>query len=236
MYIEVIVQNKKEAMEAEALGVDRLELVSQIDKDGLTPSVDTVKSVLESVSIPVQVMIRPRDYSFCYSCAEERLILEQIKQMIEVGGSNFVFGALNKNGTINERLVEEVISISNEISFTFHRAFDYVSSIEEAYKTLVPYKSFVKRILTSGGEVDCIKGKNYLRQLVELSQINNGPIIMPGSGLTENNIQEIHHVVGAREYHFGKSVRVGQSYFNGFNKKVIQNIKMYGEEPKQCML
>ncbi|MRH41612.1 copper homeostasis protein CutC [Aquibacillus halophilus] len=225
MYMEVIVQNKEEAIEAEALGVDRLELVSRIDKDGLTPSLDTVQSVVESVSIPVQVMIRPHDYSFCYSYAEERLILEQINQMIEVGASNFVFGALNKNGTINERLLEEVISVSDEISFTFHRAFDYVPSQEKAYKTLVKYKAFIKRILTSGGEVDCVKGKESLKQLVELSQIHNGPIIMPGSGLNENNIKVIHNVVGASEYHFGKGVRVAQSYSNGFDKRVIQNIK-----------
>lgn len=65
--IEVIVQNDEEAIEAEKLGADRLELVAAIQEGGLTPSYGTIKQVLHSVRIPVSIMIRPHSYHYVYN-------------------------------------------------------------------------------------------------------------------------------------------------------------------------
>ncbi|WP_163536410.1 copper homeostasis protein CutC [Gracilibacillus sp. YIM 98692] len=227
MFLEVIVQNKQEAIQAESLGVDRLELVSRIDKDGLTPSVEMVEQVVNSVSIPVQVMIRPHDHHFYYDKQDEDNIKTSFQKMLEVGATHFVFGALHQDDTINLRLVDEVIALNDQIRFTFHRAFDHVRSLEEAYDTLSNYQGRVERILTSGGKTNCVEGMDSLKKLVKMARESNGPAIMPGSGLNVDNIKQIHQNVGASEYHFGKSVRIDHSYENGFNEHVIKQLKNY---------
>lgn len=224
MMIEVIVQNEQEAIEAEKMGAGRLELVSAINEGGLTPSFETIKQVLNSVAIPVQVMIRPHSRNFFYSDFEMNTIIEDVKNVLNLGGHGIVFGALTKDYTIDEKALEKIMAVSDQLDITFHRAFDEIDEQLSAYKVLANYKKQVNRILTSGGQVDCLKGKYELRKLVELSQEIEGPAILCGGGLTSTNIEEIHQIAGASEYHFGSGVRKNGSYAEGFNKEVIEQL------------
>jgi len=225
MTLEVIVQNGAEAIEAEKMGAERLELVSAIQEGGLTPSYGTIKQVLASVSIPVCVMIRPHSYHYLYSEADLEVIHEDIKQVIQLGGRHIVFGTLNSDHTINEAVLQDVLNISDDIHLTFHRAFDETASVIDAYQILQKYNQ-VKRILTSGGAVDCLTGQDNLQRLVQMENKDGGPRIMPGSGLSLENIGDIHETVQAHDYHFGKSVRIDQSFANGFSKQAMKDIRM----------
>ncbi|WBL14670.1 copper homeostasis protein CutC [Sutcliffiella sp. NC1] len=222
--LELIVQNKLEAMEAEKLGAHRLELVSAMKEGGLTPSYGTIKQVMESVKIPVQIMVRPHSYHFSYTKDEFNVICEDIHMITELGSNRIVFGAIHKDGTVNEEMLNEIIVKFPTINITFHRAFDEVVSQEAAYHTLLKYKQHVKRILTSGGESNCMKGKDKLAKLVKLSHEQDGPIIMPGSGLSPDNIAYIHETVGAEQYHFGSAVRIESSFANGFSKNAVDQV------------
>ncbi|HAM80537.1 copper homeostasis protein CutC [Ornithinibacillus bavariensis] len=224
MLLEVIVQTVEEAIEAERLGADRLELVSGIGEGGLTPSYGTIKQVLKSVSIPVQIMIRPHSYHFHYSSSDLDTMYEDVNNIISLGGTGIVFGALHKDNTINEEALKNIIQLSPELDITFHRAFDEVSSQEAAYLILNRFKQNVRRILTSGGKANCEDGKNSLKRLVDLSDRLQGPKILPGSGLTSTNIEWIHQAVGAEQYHFGKSLRTDQSFAKGFDKLAFDKI------------
>ena len=124
MEIEVIVQNGEEAEQAEKMGANRLELVSAISEGGLTPSYGTIKQVLRKVSIPVYVMIRPFSYHYYYQRDDLEIIYEDIRKVIELGGTNIVFGTLNKDHTVNEEVLESIINIAPDVEITFHRAFD----------------------------------------------------------------------------------------------------------------
>ncbi|WP_100010169.1 copper homeostasis protein CutC [Lentibacillus sediminis] len=230
MFIEAIVQNKEEAIQAEKLGVDRLELVSAISEGGLTPSHGTIKQVLESVSIPVQVMIRPHSYHYVYTADDLAAIYEDVRNVVNLGGTGIVFGALTKGHTINEQVLSDIIEIAPELDISFHRAFDEVPSQEDAYRTLENYRKNISRILTSGGEANCSDGKNNLRELVKLSEKLDGPKIMPGGGLSPNNIEMIHHTVGADQYHFGKALRIESSFANGFDERAVGFVRGIGGE------
>ncbi|WP_062108141.1 copper homeostasis protein CutC [Bacillus niameyensis] len=225
MIIEVIVQNFVDAIKAEELGVDRLELVSAIEEGGLTPSAGVVKSVLENVSIPVQVMVRPHGYSHVYSKDEIKVLLEDIKYLHELGVKGIVIGAINPDHTVNIDLIESIIHLGLDLDITFHRAFDEVRSLEEAYRSLIPYSKHVKRILTSGGKSTCLEGVNELQKLVELSKDLNGPEILPGAGLSSTNIKEIHEQVKANQYHFGKAVRINDLFTESFDSNKIDVLK-----------
>lgn len=201
MTLEVVVQNHQEALQAEKLGAGRVELVAAISEGGLTPSYGTIKQVLQHVSIPVQIMVRPHSYHFYYDSDDASIILNDIQAVAELGGRGIVFGALNRDDTINEHLLQQVIETAPDMDITFHRAFDRVADQTSAYKVLAQYKDHIKRILTSGGEENCEAGKANLRDLVQRAAQINGPSIMPGAGLSPENIRSIHEYVRASEYH-----------------------------------
>ncbi|WP_163582792.1 copper homeostasis protein CutC [Gracilibacillus saliphilus] len=223
--LEAIVQNVEDAIKAEKAGIDRLELVSSIERDGLTPSTDITKQILEHVTIPVQVMIRPHDRGFCYSHRDLKTILESIEEMMSIGASRFVLGGLKEDFTIDQILIEKVIVTYPSINITFHRAIDYSSDLRQSYEILSMYKSHIKMILTSGGAPNCEEGIDALRELVRLSEEINGPIIMPGAGITPTNFAHIHKKVHASEYHFGKGVRLNQSFDCEFDVGRILELK-----------
>lgn len=220
MQIEVIVQNEDEALEAEKLGVDRLELVSAIEEGGLTPSFAVIEDVLRRVTIPVQIMIRPHSRSFHYDEMDMDDVLKSIKHVVASGGNRIVFGAITKDRTIDEKAIGKVISAYPELDITFHKAFDEVVDQTEAYVILEKYPQ-IKRILTSGGTDHSIDGKNQLKNLVELSIARKGPAIMPGGGLDKENIASIHADVQANQYHFGKAVRERISYDCSFSEQAL---------------
>src|SRR5699024_6118066 len=130
----------------------------------------------------------------------------------------------NPDQTINEKLLQEIIKASPNIIITFHKAFDEVKDQFAAYKTLAQYDN-VKYILTSGGKENCLEGKERLRELVKLSHDMDGPKIMPGGGLNLDNITNIHEFVQADYYHFGKAVRIDQSFANTFDSDRVKKIK-----------
>lgn len=230
MLVEVIVQNDQEAVEAEKLGAGRLELVSAINEGGLTPSYGTIKRVLESVSIPVQVMIRPHSRNFFYSEPELETILEDVRNVLDLGGYGIVFGALNKDGTVDEKALERIIQLSGNLDITFHRAFDEIGHQLEAYRVLNKYKNHVKRVLTSGGQSDCLNGREKLKSLVQLSRDLEGPSILCGGGLTADNLKEVHQTVNSTEYHFGRGVREDESFASGFKSEAFERITELGRE------
>lgn len=225
MSIEVIVQNGAEAIEAEKLGADRLELVSAMREGGLTPSYGTIKQVLKSVSIPVYIMVRPHSYHYFYNDRDLEIIHNDINQILELGGHRIVFGALNEDYTVNEKVLQRILDISGDLEVTFHRAFDETRSLTDAYQTLEKYNKQVKTILTSGGAADCIEGQASLQNLLTSARSGNGPEIMPGSGLGVDNIAHVHHMLQAESYHFGKAVRIEQSFANGYDAQAMQTIK-----------
>lgn len=67
---EACVDSIDSAILAEKAGADRIELCSDLDSGGLTPSYGLIRIVLERLSIPVNVLIRPRVGDFNYSTEE----------------------------------------------------------------------------------------------------------------------------------------------------------------------
>lgn len=221
--MEVIVQNKEDAKQAERLGADRLEFVSAISEGGLTPSYGMMKQVFESVSLPIYTMIRPHSHHFVFDYQDFEVMKEDIQQVLSLGRKRIVFGAIHEDGTINEEMLKRIIDLSPELEITFHRAFDETIDQIEAYRTLAKYDQ-VKWILTSGGADTCLAGQETLQELVQLSKQMNGPEILPGSGLNIENIADIHQTVQANQYHFGSAVRKHGSFAHGFDEDVFQTI------------
>ncbi|MBU5468644.1 copper homeostasis protein CutC [Virgibacillus sp. MSJ-26] len=224
MKIEVITLNKEDTLQAEKLGADRVELVSAMLEGGLTPSYGTIKNVLNSVNIPVQIMIRPHSYGFVYDQKDWKTMKEDISAIKELGGNRIVFGAITEQGEVDEKLLNKVIEHAPDFDITFHRAFDHVSSQVEAYKVLNQYKKNVKRILTSGGKDKAENATSELHELVKLSKKLNGPSILVGSGVSPDNLAHLHKEIGASEYHIGSGVRIDRDMSKALSSEEIAKV------------
>ncbi|WP_138204127.1 copper homeostasis protein CutC [Haloimpatiens lingqiaonensis] len=198
---EACVGNFKEAVSMEKLGANRLELCDNLLEDGTTPSYGTIKATIDNVKIPVMVMIRPRGGSFEYSKEEIEIMKEDVKIAKELGAHGVVIGVLADN-KIDVKAVGELVEIAKPMCVTFHMAFDEIEDKFSAIDQLVSLK--VDRILTKGGQVNALAGKEQLKALVQYA---NGRItIMPGKGVTKENRQYILDYTGATEIHGSKVV------------------------------
>ncbi len=225
MLLEIIVQDAVDARMAEEHGANRIELVTAMTEGGLTPSYGIIKDVVQAVSIPVHVMIRPHGYSFTYSEDDKHVILEDINVCKELGATGIVFGSLTESGEIDEAFLEKVIEAADGMKITFHRAIDEAKDIIEAYKTLQKYSDSIQTVLTSGGAPKALEGVENLKTMLELANEKPSPVVMPGSGLSHNNIVELHEKVHATEYHFGSAVRINGKFSEPINGNTIKTIK-----------
>jgi copper homeostasis protein len=198
---EACVGNYKEALLAFKKGADRIELCDNLMDDGTTPSYGTIKKTIESLSIPVMVIIRPRGGEFVYSEEELEIMKCDVQIAKDLGAYGVVIGAI-KDSKVDKKMIKELVSIAKPMSITFHMAFDEIEDKKAAIDELVELK--VDRILTKGGYGDAIINRDFLRELVQYA--NGRIVIMPGKGVNVENRDHILEYTGANEIHGSKVV------------------------------
>ena len=185
MIIEVCAESYEYAVKAEKAGADRIELCKDLHLDGLTPDYETAKRTIDSLNIPVFILIRPREGDFIYSDEEFELMKQDILKFKEMGCKGIVSGVLNNDKSIDIERTQELVELSKPLEFTFHRAFDIVSSPLNEIENLI--RLGVDRVLTSGQKDKAIDGLDLLLKLKNISK--NRLVIMPGSGISKNNLK-----------------------------------------------
>jgi len=169
-------------------GAERIELCSALDVDGLTPSIELLKTVKKRYpNLTVHVLIRPREGNFVYDDNEKQIILKEIHSAIDCGADGIVGGALLTNGNIDIPFLKEMLIASQGRPFTFHRAFDVCDNPILALEQMK--EEGVRRILTSGQQPTAEQGIPLLKELVKLA--GNELIIMPGGGVNSKNVDTI---------------------------------------------
>lgn len=195
--LEICCYTAESAILAEKSGAHRIELCDNYAEGGTTPSFATINTVLERLSIPVNVIIRPRGGDFLYSELEYEIIKEDVKQIKSLGANGVVIGFLSANGEIDLNRAKEIIDLAGGMEVTFHRAFDMCSNPFNALDQLIEIG--VTRVLTSGGRNTASQGVELIAKLVQKS--NNRIIIMPGSGVNDKNIEALINQTNAIEFH-----------------------------------
>ena len=183
MQLEICASSYQSAINAQYAGAHRVELCSELALGGITPSYGFLKNVMEVLSIPVFVLIRPRSGHFTYSDDEFNIMKADINLCKKLGCSGIVSGILNTDNTIDIKRTKELVALSKPLQFTFHRAFDWVENSFEALEELVNIG--VDRILTSGGETSAEAGFEHLKALK--IKANNRLVILPGGGINKEN-------------------------------------------------
>ncbi|MBN2046508.1 MAG: copper homeostasis protein CutC [Anaerolineaceae bacterium] len=207
--IEVCVDSLEGARTAQAQGADRLELCANLPIGGTTPSAGLLRLVRQESRLPIHVLVRARGGDFLYTETEVETMLADIRLAKNEGADGIVCGALSARGRVDEALTQRIIEAAAPLPFTFHRAFDECADAFEALRVLRELGA--ARVLTSGLAPDVHAGIPLLKKLWAQA---DGIEIMPGGGITPENITEILSSLPLREIHFSGSVRVpsGMTY------------------------
>lgn len=190
-----------EAIEAQRLGANRVELCDNLEEGGTTPSYGTIKMVVRDLTIPVFVIIRPRGGDFYYTKEEIEIMKEDIRICKELGVDGVVLGALTCDNKIDYEVVKELVNLAKPMSVTFHKAIDELKNPVDEVKKLASLG--VDRILSSGTKKTALEGKEILNEMIKEAQ--DRIIIVVAGQVTKDNFLEVSSNIFSKEYH-GKKI------------------------------
>ena len=180
-------------------GAGRVELCDCIEVGGVTPSEELIRSAV-ATGICVNVLVRPRGGDFVYSDTEVEQMKESIRLCRDLGVHGVVIGALTPDGRIDMPVMRELMALAEEprrLSVTFHRAFDDAADPYAAFEDIISLGC--DRLLTSGQKPTAPEGRDLIKSLI--LRAAGRIIVMPGSGVTPENVEELASWCGASECH-----------------------------------
>ncbi|HEY0667288.1 MAG TPA: copper homeostasis protein CutC [Sphingobacteriaceae bacterium] len=215
MLLEIAVFNYASALLAFHSGADRIELCDNAAEGGTTQSYGVLKMVRQEIEIPVYPIIRPRGGDFLYTDGEFEVMKKDVLLCKDLGFEGVVFGILNPDGSVDKVRCMQLTELAYPMEVTFHRAFDRCLDPFEAMEDIIDMGC--ERILTSG-QVPVASGN--LPLIAELvKKADDRIVIMPGSGVRSNNIEQIVKETGAREFHSSARITV-ESHMKFINKRM----------------
>lgn len=196
-FIESCCTTLADALAAQKAGADRIELCADLSCGGVTPPLEMIHEAVSALSIPVNVLVRPRAGDFVYLPSEVEEMLDTIAGCKRVGVNGVVIGALDRDGNVDIGTMQCLVAASRPLSITFHRAFDRCSHWHRALEDVISLGC--DRLLTSGLASDAMEGRFVIASLV--GQASGRIVIMAGCGVRPDNIDLIARDSSADEFH-----------------------------------
>ena len=212
--LEACVETIQQGLLAEKNHADRIEFCHRLDLGGVTPDYDLIRIAVNTIKIPVKIMIRPRGGNFTYSESEINIMRSDIKYCKSIGAEEVVLGALNKNGGVDDRVTQMLANVAIPMKVTFHKAIDSVSNFMSSLRTLSTMEN-IDSVLTSGTKENALAGKEYIKLASE--EFSGALNIIAAGSITNTNLKEIHSELNMKEYH-GKNI-VGDLILDEYNKR-----------------
>lgn len=205
--LEVIALDAEDAVAAQAGGADRLEVVTDMAADGLTPSPKTVAEIRSAVDIPLRVMLRIADG---FAVGDIDVLVEKAREMRAEGAEEFVLGFLDRDGHVDLVAVERLVAELNGCRWTFHRAIDRAVDRDALRKHLAELPG-LDTYLTAGSAAGVDEGIPTL--LDEAARAASGqpgyePQILVGGGLRLEHLPRLL-AAGIDAFHIGGAARPG---------------------------
>ncbi|MEV5607920.1 copper homeostasis protein CutC [Streptomyces sp. NPDC052225] len=203
--LEVIALDAEDAIAAQAGGADRLELVTDMAADGLTPSVETFEAIRAAVDIPLRVMLRLADG---FAAGDVSALVRAAGALRSAGADEFVLGFLDDHGGPDLAAVERIVAELDGCRWTFHRAIDRAADRDALRKQLADLPG-LDTYLTAGSAAGVDAGLDVLTAEASRSASGEpgyGQQILVGGGL------RLEHVAGLRAagisaFHIGGASR-----------------------------
>ncbi|MFD9703481.1 copper homeostasis protein CutC [Lentzea sp. NPDC059081] len=195
--LEVIALTAKDAVAAQEGGADRLELVSDMASDGLTPSVATFKEASAAVDIPIRVMLRDAKG---FAPGNLKQLRRQAWELREAGATEFVLGFLDAEGEIDEGVTLNLLAELEGCAWTFHRALDNSNDVFRSWATVQTLGC--DTVLAAGSPKGVEDGLENLKKLTSQAP----PALLVGGGLQQRHVPELL-AAGVTGFHVGSAVR-----------------------------
>ncbi len=195
--LEACVDGLSSALNAHKQGADQLELCSRLDLDGLSPSPELVKSIIENIPIHTKVMLRTHNNGFSCTTSDIEIIRKEIDALQELGVKEVVFGAIEKD-RLDISLIDKVCTWANPMKLTVHKAIDTSCDIIADCKRLSDIKG-IRSILSSGGQSTAMEG---IDMLIKMKEACGDKIsLIPAGRITSSNVESIHGILDCTVYH-----------------------------------
>jgi copper homeostasis protein len=211
MIVEAVCCSAADCVAAESAGAERIELCIALETGGLTPSLGLFIECQKSVSLPIAVMVRPREGDFVYNDAEIKTMVRDVLLFRHYGAEGVVVGAVDRRGRIEERACSAIVEAAGEISKVMHRVFDTVPEPDSALEQVISLG--FTRLLTSGHAPTALEGAGTLRRHVE----HGGIDILAGGSIRASNVAELVANSGVSQVHLGPhKVSEGKTPYPGY--------------------
>lgn len=219
--LEVIVTSLDDAIEAELGGADRLELVRSLETGGFTPSTELVRKVVETVSVPVRVMLRENASMSIGGRGEIETLQSHASTVADLPINGFVIGFV-KDGTMDVGAINEILAAAPKCHATFHRAFDHLPDPMRALHQLKELPQ-IDRVLTDGGAGSWVERKV---RLIEWQRAAAPQIkLVIAAGLCASSLAEASQELRDIEVHVGRAARVRQVISGNVCRSQVASLK-----------
>ena len=201
--LEVCVDTLDGVHAAKRGGAARVELCSALSEGGLTPSAGLMRAAA-GTGIPCFAMIRPRSGLFHFGDDDERIMQEDIQAARAAGLAGVVLGAQQEDGGLNVAMLARLRDAARGMATTLHRVIDVVPDPMTALNQAISLG--FDRVLTSGAKPEAPEGADLIARMV--ARAGSRLSVMPGCGLTPENVRDVVSRTGVTEVHAACAVRV----------------------------
>ncbi|MFD4374015.1 copper homeostasis protein CutC [Streptomyces sp. NPDC058486] len=201
--LEVIALDEQDAVAAQTGGADRLELVTDMAADGLTPSTATFTAIRRAVDIPLRVMLRLADG---FAAGDIDALAGRAAELRAAGADEFVLGFLTPAGEPDLVAVERLIAVLDGARWTFHRAIDRAADRDVLRKRLADLPG-LDTYLTAGAPGGVDDGLPVLEaEAARTGEPGYEPQILVGGGLRLDHLPRLR-ATGLTAFHIGGAAR-----------------------------
>ncbi|WP_327696614.1 copper homeostasis protein CutC [Streptomyces sp. NBC_00459] len=201
--LEVIALDVEDAVAARAGGADRLELVTDMAADGLTPTVAAFACIRAAVDIPLRVMLRPADG---FGAGDVDRLAGVAGELRGAGAEEFVLGFLGADGGVDLAAVERVVGEIDGSRWTFHRAIDHAVDRDALRKQLDGLPG-LDTYLTAGSAAGVDEGlPTLLAEAARRGEPGYEQQLLVGGGLRLEHVPLLR-AAGVDAFHIGGAAR-----------------------------
>ncbi|MEU0393422.1 copper homeostasis protein CutC [Streptomyces sp. NPDC006208] len=206
--LEVIALDAEDAVAARTGGADRLELVTDMAADGLTPSRETYARIRAAVDIPLRVMLRLADGFLAGTPADADALVQVAQGLRAEGADEFVLGFLDETGDPDLVTVERLMAALDGCRWTFHRAIDHAADRDSLRKQLADLPG-LDTYLTAGSPTGVDDGlPTLLAEAARGGEPGYEPRLLVGGGLRLDHVPALR-TAGVDAFHIGGAARPG---------------------------
>ncbi|SEN48280.1 copper homeostasis protein [Loktanella fryxellensis] len=192
--LEICVDDIAGLNAALAGGADRIELCAALALGGLTPPPGLMQHAGRG-PLPAFAMIRPRAGDFVWDAAEVAAQIADIAAARAAGLAGVVIGASHPDGSLDAGVLAQLVEAARGLDITLHRAIDLTPDVGRALA--VCRDLGIGRVLSSGGALTALDGGARLAAM----QAAGGVTVMPGGGITAQNVARLAHHLHLAEVH-----------------------------------